>query len=75
MISRRNLFAAAAATAVFPSVLAAASRASAATSSTLNIDLLNNTGSNEVYAFVTGLAIDNGNAWFLLESDGRTPYY
>ena len=75
MISRRNLFAAAAATAVFPSVLTAASRASAATSSTLNIDLSNNTGSNEVYAFVTGLAIDNGNAWFLLEADGRTPYY
>ncbi|MEY9856005.1 hypothetical protein ABH935_001609 [Catenulispora sp. GAS73] len=75
MISRRNLFAAAAATAVLPSVAALAPRASAATGSTLNIDLQNNTGSNTVYAYVTGLAIDNGNAWFLLQSDGRTPYY
>jgi hypothetical protein len=43
MISRRNPFAAAAATAVSPSVLALAPRASA-TSNTLDIDLQNNTG-------------------------------
>lgn len=41
----------------------------------LNIILQNNTSSGTVYAYITGLAINNGNALFLLQSDGRTPYY
>ncbi|WP_194915464.1 beta-1,3-glucanase family protein [Catenulispora rubra] len=53
---------------------AVGSRASAATASTLSVALKNNTTSNTVYAFVTGLAIGN-NALVLLESDGRTLYY
>jgi hypothetical protein len=42
---------------------------------TLNIALVNKTTSSNVYAYITGQAIDNGNALFLLQSDGRTPYY
>lgn len=42
---------------------------------TLNFDLKNNTGSNTVYAYVTGQALDNNNALFLLRSDGKTAYY
>jgi Beta-1,3-glucanase/Carbohydrate binding module (family 6) len=42
---------------------------------TLNIALVNKTTSNTVYAFITGQAIDNNNALFLLQSDGLTPYY
>ncbi|KAJ6084121.1 glucan endo-1-3-beta-glucosidase [Penicillium sp. IBT 16267x] len=43
--------------------------------STLNFALVNNTGSNRAYAYITGLAIDNGSALFLLQSDGKTAYY
>lgn len=39
------------------------------------VDLPNNTGSNTVYAYVTGLAIDNDNAWYPLQADGQTLYY
>ena len=46
-----------------------------ATTPTLQIDLQNTTTSNEVYAFVTGQAINNNNALVLLESDGETLYY
>jgi hypothetical protein len=74
MISRRTLLAASAAAAALPTVVALASRASA-TASTLSIDLHNTTGSDTVYAHITGLALDNGSAWFLLQADGRTPYY
>jgi hypothetical protein len=42
---------------------------------TLNIAIKNNTGSNTVYAYVTGSAIDHGNALCLLQSDGKTIYY
>lgn len=42
---------------------------------TLNFALKNNTGSNNAYAYVTGLAIDQNNALFLLRSDGRSGYY
>jgi glycosyl hydrolase family 64 (putative beta-1,3-glucanase)/carbohydrate binding protein with CBM6 domain len=76
-ISRRKFLGAGAATLAVPTAIGAvitANRASA-TNPTLNIDLQNNTGSNTVYAYVTGLAIDNGNAWFLLRSDGQTAYY
>lgn len=43
--------------------------------STLDFALVNNTGSNTVYAYITGQAIDNNNALFLLQSDGKTAYY
>jgi hypothetical protein len=49
--------------------------ASAQTAGTLSFSIQNNTGSDTVYAFVTGQAINNGNALMLLESDGQTPYY
>lgn len=42
---------------------------------TLNFVLRNQTGSHNAYAYITGLALDNHNALFLLQSDGRTPYY
>lgn len=42
---------------------------------TLNIALKNETSSSIVYAYITGQAINNGNALFLLQSDGQTPYY
>ena len=42
---------------------------------TVSFSIQNNTGSDTVYAFVTGQAISNGNALMLLEADGRTPYY
>lgn len=41
----------------------------------LNISLQNTTSSSTVYAFITGQAIDNNNALFLLQADGHTPYY
>jgi Beta-1,3-glucanase len=47
----------------------------AATASTLDITLQNQTTSNTVYAYITGQAIDNNNALFLLQSDGKTAYY
>ena len=50
-------------------------QAAASTASTLAVNLVNNTGSEAVYAYVTGLAIDNNNALMLLEADGQTPYY
>jgi hypothetical protein len=43
--------------------------------STLKIALKNNTSSSVVYAYITGLAINNGNTLFLLQSNGQTPYY
>lgn len=42
---------------------------------TLNITIQNKTASDTVYAYVTGQAIDRNNAVFLLQADGRTPYY
>jgi hypothetical protein len=53
--------------------LAAPSRP--ATPATLSVNLKNNIGSDTVYAFVTGLALDNGNALMLLQADGQTPYF
>jgi hypothetical protein len=49
--------------------------AAAQTAGTVSFTIQNNTGSDTVYAFVTGQAINNGNALMLLESDGQTPYY
>ena len=45
------------------------------TSNTVNIALQNQTTSGTVYAYITGTAIDNNGALFLLQSDGKTPYY
>jgi hypothetical protein len=42
---------------------------------TLPINLVNNTSSPIVYAYITGFAIDNNNAVFILQANGRTPYY
>lgn len=39
---------------------------------TLPLALVNRTTSNDVYVYITGLA---NNQWFLLQSDGVTPYY
>jgi hypothetical protein len=41
----------------------------------VNVALTNTTTSGTVYAFVTGTAINNNNAVFLLQADGQTPYY
>ena len=46
-----------------------------ATTPTLQIDLQNTTTSSEVYAYVTGQALNNNNALMLLQSDGQTVYY
>src|SRR3954467_15487159 len=45
------------------------------TSMTLNIALVNQTSSSNVNAYITGQAIDKNNALFLLQADGKTPYY
>ncbi len=85
MISRRTFFAASAAAVATPvlaklgttgqAAVAMRPAAASATAATFAIDLVNNTGSNTAYAYVTGQAIDNGNALMLLEADGQTPYY
>lgn len=41
---------------------------------TLEISFANTTSSNTVYAYVTGLQIDNNNKWYLLRADGKTVY-
>ncbi len=77
-ISRRTMLAGSAAVAATPLLTAGtgwARAATAATPATVSFSIKNNTGSNTVYAFVTGLAINNGNALMLLEANGRTPYY
>ncbi|CAI4217984.1 unnamed protein product [Parascedosporium putredinis] len=45
------------------------------TDPTLNIVLKNNTRSNNLYAHITGLAIDKGGVPFFLQSDGVSAYY
>jgi hypothetical protein len=49
--------------------------AAAATTATVPFTIQNAAGSDTVYAFVTGQAIDNGSALMLLRSDGQTPYF
>ncbi len=49
--------------------------AAADTAATTTFALVNNSGTDTVYAFVTGQALDNGNALVLLEADGQTLYY
>jgi hypothetical protein len=76
-ISRRTFIGvgAAALSAPLLATVPSARRAFASTPATVTFDLVNNTGSSTVYAYVTGQAIDNGNALMLLEADGSTPYY
>lgn len=54
-----------------PAVPASAST----TPSTMQIALQNNTTSATLYAYVTGLDLNNNNAVWLLKSDGVTSYY
>jgi hypothetical protein len=78
MISRRRFIAASAATVSLPALvrtLGAGAQPAAAAGSTLAVSLQNDTGSGTVYAYVTGTALNNGNALFLLQADGLTPYY
>jgi hypothetical protein len=42
---------------------------------TLTIDIQNKISSNQVYAYITGQALDNGNRVCLIKADGQTPYY
>lgn len=46
-----------------------------ATTTTLSVALVNQTTSSNVYAYITGQAINNNNALVLLEADGKTLYY
>lgn len=48
---------------------------SSASTGTLSISLYNSTQSSTVYAYITGLAINNNSCLFLLQSDGVTAYY
>lgn len=42
----------------------------------MNIQIVNKIASNkQVYAYVTGLALDNGNHVCIISADGKTPYY
>jgi hypothetical protein len=42
---------------------------------TMQIELVNSTVSHCVYAWITGLAIDQGNQLMLISADGMTPYF
>ncbi|KAF7896644.1 uncharacterized protein EAF01_009047 [Botrytis porri] len=46
-----------------------------ATASTLTIELVNQSSSSTVYAYITGLAINKNNSVVLLQADGSTLYY
>ncbi|AHH98516.1 hypothetical protein GCM10010174_71090 [Kutzneria viridogrisea] len=72
MISRRAFLGATAATALATTFGA---RALAATGSTLDVALVNNTGNNTVYCYVTGQDPNAGNAWMFLQADGSTVYH
>jgi hypothetical protein len=86
-ISRRTMLAGSAAAVAAPLLAVGVPRAlrspaapaqrlaAATTAATVAFDIRNNTGSDTVYAFVTGQALGNGNALMLLQADGQTPYY
>jgi hypothetical protein len=46
-----------------------------ASNETLDITLENRTDASQVFAYVTGQAIDNGNKVCFIMADGRTPFY
>jgi len=75
MISRRNFIAVSAVALAAPAIVGSLAGSATAAASTLTISLQNNTGSDTVYAYVTGTALNNNNALFLLQADGQTPYY
>ena len=75
MLSRRKFIAASSAVVGGVATAGALASRASATAPTLTIALQNQTTSSTVYAYITGQAIDNGNALFLLQADGRTPYY
>ena len=86
-ISRRTVLAGSAAALAAPLLTVAAADlrrpassphlrlAAAQTPATVSFSIQNNTLADTVYAFVTGQALDNGNALMLLAADGQTPYY
>lgn len=41
----------------------------------MNIQLQNKSDSPQVYAYITGQALDSGNRVCLIQADGKTPYY
>lgn len=41
----------------------------------LTIQLANASNTSNVYAYVTGTALNSNNALFLLQADGKTPYF
>jgi hypothetical protein len=75
MISRRKFLVTTGAVVGASAVTGLLAERATATASTLSIALANQTTSSTVYAYITGQAIDNGNALFLLQADGHTPYY
>ncbi|KAG9249291.1 hypothetical protein BJ878DRAFT_1507 [Calycina marina] len=42
---------------------------------TMDIKVVNRASSGQVYAYITGLALDNNNQRCLIKADGKTPYY
>jgi hypothetical protein len=58
-----------------PAVVPEADFRIAATASTLQITLQNNTNSSNCWAYITGLDVSRNSAVFLLQADGTTPYY
>jgi len=42
---------------------------------TLDIEIQNRTQSNQVFAYITGQALDHGNHVCFIQADGKTPYY
>lgn len=85
MVSRRTILAGSAVALSAPALGAAGLRrrgplpvvraVASVTPATVTFSIQNNTKSDAVYAFVTGQALDNGNALMLLQADGHTPYY
>ena len=84
MVSRRTILAGSAVALSAPALAAglrqrgplpAVRAVASVTPATVTFSIQNNTKSDAVYAFVTGQALDNGNALMLLQADGHTPYY
>jgi hypothetical protein len=47
----------------------------AQTTTTLSITIQNKSNSSQVYAYITGQALDNGNKPMFIQADGKTIYY
>lgn len=60
---------------IYNRAAAAPNARAATTTGTLTVALENQSNSSQMYAYVTGRAIDNNGALFLLQADARTPYY